>query len=88
MPSFQDLCLVEPRLAGLAELIESLKPEQENTSLLWHGNAHVPGIKDSLLGLAGYEAANPKLRTSEAYDVAYDHLFSLLQERLINPQKE
>ena len=88
MPSFHELCLVEPRLAWLADHIQSLKPEQGNASPLWYGNAQVPGIKDTLIGLVGFEAANLQLRTSEAYDVAYDHLLSLLQGQQLNPERK
>jgi len=77
---FQSLCDLEPRLALLAAEVKSLKPNQKNVLRLWYGNASTPGIKDALLALVGYEAANPLLRTTEAYDVAYDYLFACLAD--------
>ncbi len=36
------------------------------------------GLKDRLCRLVGWDASRPELQNSEAYDVAYEHLYDLL----------
>lgn len=44
---------------------------------IWYGPG---GLKERMSELAGWYARNPALRTREAYDVAYDHLYQLLPD--------
>ena len=76
--TFSQLCEIEPRLAALEKEVKSLKPTDTNALFLWKGNASTDGIQDKLARLVGYDAANPLLKTEEAYDVGYDHLESVL----------
>ncbi len=42
---------------------------------IWYGYGGYPGIKPRLLGLVGWHARNPALRSSAAYDLAYRRLY-------------
>jgi hypothetical protein len=47
----------------------------------WYGRRD-SGFKGELCGIVGWDSANPDaaLRTTEAYDVAYHHLYDLLPD--------
>jgi len=81
--TWTDLVDEEPRL-GLLEREILYHAAQHKTgrycaSRFWHGYAGT-GFKDRLLELVGWETDRPTLRSSEAYDVAYDHLYELLPD--------
>jgi hypothetical protein len=38
------------------------------------------GLKQRMANLVGHGARNPALKSSEAYDVAYEHLYALLPD--------
>jgi hypothetical protein len=74
---FAELCQAEPRLAELERDIRSVK----DTGKEFCANEHwyvSPGFRARLYHLAGWHAEKPELRTSQAYDIAYDHLYALL----------
>lgn len=86
LPSFESVCALEPRLLELEAKIKAIKDDGQTPSFCanhrWIGCAGCDvcngGIKQELLQLVGWGAKNRKLRTSDAYDVAYDYLYSLL----------
>jgi len=90
--TFQTLCIVEPRLADLAKEVEKIRDDGLEPSFcandVWYGHsARDGGIKERLCclvgeeaSLVGEEARNPSLRTSRAYDVAYEKLYAMLPE--------
>lgn len=47
---------------------------------VWYGYFGRLGIKERLLGLVGWEARDPALRTEAAYDVAYDAIYEALPD--------
>ncbi|MBC6462622.1 hypothetical protein [Actinomadura sp. HBU206391] len=81
--SWAALTDAEPRLLTLERDIRSgaarhLKRNGPVTiDHLWAGHG---GYKRRLTQLAGWSAANPYLRTSTAYEVAYRHLYSVLED--------
>jgi hypothetical protein len=77
--AFQELCLLEPGLAQLEREIRALP----DAGKYFCANEHwyPPGtFRSRLLRLAGWNAVRPELRTSEAYDLAYDYLYALLPD--------
>lgn len=80
--TWTDLVDQEPRL-GLLErdILYHAKQHQSGRYCAhrhWFGYAAPQGFKDRLCQLVGWEANGSTLRSSEAYDVAYDHLYALL----------
>jgi hypothetical protein len=86
-PSFEKLCELEPRLVDLAELVKTLAPTHATIFRCWYGDATTDGIKDVLVALVGYGAANPQLRNSESYDAAYDYLLGRLAKATRNSEE-
>jgi hypothetical protein len=78
-PEFRELCAIEPRLTELARDIAAVKDTGKSfcANQWWYGKY---GFKARMSGLVGYSAENPRLRTSEAYDVAYRQLYRLLPD--------
>lgn len=79
-----DLVRAEPELGNLELAIKSVRPNDKRfcANAVWYGYgpwAH-RGFKARMQRLAGWDARNPALRTQEAYDLAYDHLYSLLPD--------
>jgi hypothetical protein len=79
--TWEDLTALEPRLELLERDIRYHASQARSVgycaSRHWHGYAG-PGFKDRLSVLVGWEVDGPMLGSSEAYDVAYDHLYELL----------
>jgi hypothetical protein len=78
-PTFEELVQLEPRLGMLERDIRSIKRPYRGrfcANEIWY-----QGFKPKLVRMVGWLApkdAPPALRTIEAYDVAYDHLYELL----------
>lgn len=68
---FAQLAEIEP---ALAELLLEVMRTQPTT------NAFYASVKPRLVNLAGWSARNPQLRTSEAYDVVYELLYSMVYD--------
>ena len=83
---FAALCVDEPRLIDLLERAQAIKDAHVSPSFcanhFWYGcngcDICNGGLKAKLLRLVGHEADNPQLRTSRAYDIAYDAIYSVL----------
>lgn len=92
--TFADLCELEPRLAALARTIKAVAATLARTRVwcangVWYGyGRHPHGFKDRLCLLVGWDrrsvhpdpASNARLRSEEAYSVAYDALYSILPD--------
>jgi hypothetical protein len=78
---WEDLVDLEPRLEQLERDIKYHAGQHRAgrycANRHWFGYTGV-GFKDRLLDLVGWEAKGSALRSSEAYDVAYHHLYAIL----------
>lgn len=74
-PSFEQLCQLEPRLLGLASEIQDLSADSPRicANRTWYRD-----IENRFNRLVGWYAWNPELRTEEAYNSAFRHLYALL----------
>lgn len=81
---WDELTMIEPRLIVLEQIIKGYhKPARTYevfcANRLWYGFGEdgiiVTGIKQRLMKLVGTFADNKFLNTTEAYDVAYQHLY-------------
>jgi hypothetical protein len=82
--TFELLCGLEPQLKMLRDEISN-RPKTE-----WDNVLHIWGeeYKDRMKALVGWyrkkkEVGDPRLHTSEAYDIAYFALLDTLNERLL-----
>jgi hypothetical protein len=85
--AFDALALYEPRLLDLYREIIGIQDDGEASwfcaNAVWYGHEGWPGIKPRLMCLVGWEAEKwgvARLRTTEAYDLAYDTLYTLLPD--------
>jgi len=73
--TFDELCEIEPALRDLEYQIR----EVDGSGPHFSANAVWSQLcKPVLVGLVGWDARRPELRTQAAYDTAYDHLNDLL----------
>jgi hypothetical protein len=82
--TWKDLIVRDPRLEQLERDVRYHAAQHRIgryycANLHWFGYVG-PGFKDRLVRLVGWEANGWMLRSSEAYDVAYDHLYALLPD--------
>jgi len=69
VPTWEELVALDPRLVGVQRLAI------ERRSAVTSGSVHAWGdIKRVMMRLVGWAAEVYELRTSTAYNVAYDHL--------------
>jgi hypothetical protein len=77
--TFEELCELEPGLLTLYRRAKGVKDDRRKRSFcanaVWYGR-----FKPVLCRLVGWEARNPTLRTSEAYDLAYDTIYAALPD--------
>jgi hypothetical protein len=83
---FLALAKIEPRLLALLDRVEILRIQARRAvrvcaNRAWYSYGQA-SQKDSLrwwvIRLAGWQAENPRLRSEEAYDVAYGYLYNRL----------
>ncbi len=84
-PTWDDLVRAEPRLAVLRSDVEQITAgdgQRFCANAVWYGYHGEPGIKPKLVRLVGFraESTDPAIRSSEAYDVAYQTLYALLPD--------
>ncbi len=79
MERFGLLCEKEPRLRGLYAQARAIRDDRHTPSFCAN-NVWVNALKPQLLELVGWEARNPDLRTSEAYDLAYEMVYEALPD--------
>jgi hypothetical protein len=63
---------------GLPPLAEAIADGRETMTTIM--------LRNGLVGLVGQHAEHPRLRSSEAFGVAYDHLATLYRQRLAADQ--
>ena len=85
--TWNELVKIEPRLLILAKKALAYKKNSRGKEFVcandrWYGHGQWKGrgIKAELLLLIGWLAENPTLKTTEAYDVGYRHIYNLLPE--------
>jgi len=85
---WNDLVKLEPRLLFLAEEALAYKEMSRGQEYVcandrWYGYGkwRDRGLRASIIGLVGWFSAGPtELRTMDAYDVAYQHVYHLLPD--------
>jgi hypothetical protein len=83
--TWANLKRVEPRLEVLEREIKAVVDKDGTpyfcANEIWYGYEDPKqGFKERLCRLVGWEAHNPRLRTTGAYDLAYDYLYGLLPD--------
>ncbi len=83
--TWDDLAAREPRLAALRQAVERESAHGRLhycANAAWYGYGGHLGLKPRLLRLVGWGAQShdPVLRSSDAYDVAYQTLYDLLPD--------
>jgi hypothetical protein len=84
-PTFEELAALEPRLNDLmteARSYHEKRPRRFCANAVWYGYpGHQPGLKRRLSDLIGWESGKKGLlRSSKAYDVAYQALYKALPD--------
>ena len=77
MITWTELTEMEPLLLRLERIIANSAPPTRMDGFWWQWTDH----KRTLQHLVGWKAINPELRTRTAYDVAYQHLWRLYEDR-------
>lgn len=75
---FSELATIEPRLAELLKEARAVKDPGGRSFCANHVWYKRGGFKDRLIKLVGWYANDPRLKTSEAYDVAYRKIYDVL----------
>jgi hypothetical protein len=82
-PEFTELCRLEPKLEKLAADARSER-ERARGKRRYCANAawYCGGLRARLIALAGWHSRHPEplMRTSAAYDVAYDAIYNMLPD--------
>ncbi len=75
--TFSEMAKIEPRLQALYNEVQQVKAKKKAfcANRVWYKY-----FKPQLILLAGWNAKNPQLRTTEAYDVAYQAIYELLPD--------
>jgi hypothetical protein len=78
-PTWRELCKLQPGLKKLHNEIRTIRGDGEYfcANSVWYGYDGNRGFKERLLHLVGFYAkgCDPRLKTAEAYDVAYEKLY-------------
>lgn len=77
--TLEELFREEPGLARLEKRIRAERKHRRDPSYCAN-QAWIFEFKPELVKLVGWRAQKPQLRTSEAYDAAYDALYRLLPD--------
>jgi hypothetical protein len=77
--TWQQIVRAEPRLIVLLQEAKSVDDTDPHfcANEVWYAQG---GLRDRLTELVGWGAQNPVLRTSEAYDVAYNKVYGALPD--------
>ncbi len=78
--TWEDLARLEPELRRLEQDILSLRRRSRGWRTFCANDVWYDLFKPRLVYLAGWGARNPALRSEEAYDLAYEHLYALLPD--------
>jgi hypothetical protein len=72
---------IEPKLKTLLMKARSCKSTKNFcANRIWYGNTTTCGLKGELVHLVGWSARDARLRTSEAYDLAYSKIYNALPD--------
>jgi hypothetical protein len=82
-PTWRMLVKIEPELARLYDDVRAVRDPGGIwfcANNRWYGDASGGGFKSRLVRLVGFDAQSrdPRMRTMEAYDVAYDKIYAAL----------
>jgi hypothetical protein len=85
MITWDELVKLEPELDRLYRKIHAIKDPGGRTfcaNARWYGYGGHPSLKAVMVYLVGCEGAarDPRLRTSEAYNIAYTRLYNALPD--------
>lgn len=85
LPTWNDLVTKQPALAEIEREIRSIDATNDPAfcaNFRWYGYRKNPSFKQDMMELVGKWAitSDPDLKSSEAYDVAYQHLYNLLPD--------
>ena len=79
--TIEQVCSIEPAIAELMREAGAIRDDRAKPSFCanreWYG---VGRLRWRLCSLVGWGGSNPRLRNSEAYDVAYDAVYRLLPD--------
>jgi hypothetical protein len=84
--TWRDLTKAEPRLERLYADVRQIKDDKSKpafcANFVWYGYGKYRGhsLKERMYYLVGFMAANPELRTMDAYDIAYRKLYDALPD--------
>lgn len=86
--TWEEIVKIEPRLERLADEARAYKQATRrkrknvcaNDRWYGYGEWRGKGLRPMLVQLVGWCSPHPELRTCEAYDVAYQHIYSLLPD--------
>jgi hypothetical protein len=78
-PTWEEMVLVEPGLARLLSDVLAIKDDPAKSSFCCE--SHWTKIKGRALRLVGFQARNPELRSSVAYETAVAKLYLALPGR-------
>jgi hypothetical protein len=75
--TFAELASLEPQLGALLREASRIDVDSDTfcANAVWYRR-----FKPRLLLLVGWEAESPRLRSSEAYDIAYETLYEALPD--------
>jgi hypothetical protein len=79
---FNRICGIEPKLKALYKEAKSVKDDGVEASFcanaVWYGYGKWRGIRSRVIELVGWECKTRELKTTSAYDVAYDEIYEVL----------
>ncbi len=78
--TWETLVRLEPELRRLEQDILAVRRRSRRRRTFCANSVWYRIFKPRLVNLVGWGARNPYLRSSRAYDVAYEHLYALLPD--------
>jgi hypothetical protein len=81
--TWEEMTRLEPRLETLYRRVCTIKDPGGSAfcaNACWYGYGGHPSLKEPMTHLVGFDARNPQLRTMEAYNLAYQKLYSALPD--------
>lgn len=81
--TWSECVFIEPRLLDVERQIKEVKDTGGKgfcANSVWYGLTDYPNFREYVYQLVGWECCNTdkRIRTSEAFDVVYKHLYDLL----------
>ena len=85
-PTWAELVKLEPRLGRLLDRVKAIKDDKRKPSFcanaVWYGGYREEGFKGRFKRLIGWTSSqtDPRLRSMDAYQVAYAKLYAALPD--------